>query len=306
MVKKILVTGATGLIGKSIVDKLIKRGDEIVVLTRLPVTAKKILPSVKRFIGFDYNKKITDDLSSAINESDAIIHLAGENIMAKRWTKEHKKIVLESRVKSTSKLVEAIMKEKKKPKTFISASAVGYYGSRFDEVDERSAKGSGFLSDVTDVWEKSTLQLDELGIRRVNIRIGIVFANDGGALPKLVTPFKFFIGGSLGSGKQWVPWIHINDLTDIFLYTLDNENINGAVNAVAPNPVTMNELSNTIGKILHRPSILKIPSFILKIILGESASSILDGAKVVPDKLKSAGYEFQFKYLKDALTDLLR
>ncbi|MEW6195711.1 MAG: TIGR01777 family oxidoreductase [Bacteroidota bacterium] len=303
--KKILVTGATGLIGKKIVDKLIKRGDETVVLTRSVLAAQKILPNANRFIEFYYDRNITEELSDVINQSDAIIHLAGENIMAKRWTKEHKKIVIESRVKFTEKLVEKIKKTGKKPKTFISASAVGFYGNRFDDVDESSGKGSGFLPDVTNAWEKSTLPLDELGIRRVNVRIGIVFTNDGGALPKLVTPFKFFIGGSLGTGKQWIPWIHINDLVNIFLYALDNESINGAVNAVSPNPVTMNELSSKIGKVLHRPSFFRVPQFILKIILGESADSILEGAKVIPYKLNSAGFEFQFKYLKDALTDLL-
>ncbi len=306
MNKTILITGATGLIGQNIVNKLIQRGDKVIVLTRTVNKAKMIFPNLKDFIPFDFNIEISDELNNAANTTDAVIHLAGENIMAKRWTEEHKHNVIESRVKSTEKLLELIRNAQKKPKIFISASAVGYYGNRFEEVDEDSKKGKGFLSDVTDAWEKSTFGFEKIDIRRVNVRIGIVLAKDDGALPKLVLPFKFFIGGSLGSGKQWMPWIHIEDLVKIFLFALDNVSVNGVINAVSPNPVTMNELSKTIGKVLNRPSFFKMPSFILKLILGEAASSVLEGAKVKPKKLKGMNFEFQFVDLRKALIDLLK
>lgn len=306
MSKTILITGATGLIGQNIVDKLIQRGDKVIVLTRSVNKAKRILPNVKDFISFDYNIEISDELNNVVNRADAVIHLAGENIMAKRWTDEHKRKVIESRVKSSEKLLEIIRNSEKKPKTFISASAVGYYGNRFGEVDEDSEKGEGFLSDVTDDWEKSTYGFEKIGIRRVNVRIGIVLAESDGALPKLVLPFKFFIGGSLGSGKQWMPWIHIDDLIKIFLFALDNVDVNGVINAVSPNAATMNELAKTIGKVLNRPSFFKVPSFILKLILGEASSSVLEGAKVIPKKLKEMNFEFQFVDLRKALIDLLK
>lgn len=306
MNKTILITGATGLIGQNIVNKLMQRGDKVIVLTRSVNKAKMILPNVKDFIPFDYNIEISNELNKVVNRADAVIHLAGENIMAKRWTDEHKRKVIESRVKSTEKLFEVIRNAEKKPKTFISASAVGYYGNRFEEVDEDSEKGKGFLSDVTDAWEKSTYGFEIIGIRRVNIRIGFVLAESDGALPILVLPFKFFIGGSLGNGKQWMPWIHIDDLVKIFLFALDNIEVNGAINAVSPNAVTMNELANTIGTVLKRPSFFNVPSFILKLILGEASSSVLEGADVIPKKLKGMNFEFQFVDLRKALIDLLK
>ena len=303
MKKKIVIAGATGLIGKRICSKLIERGDEVTILTRSVDNAKTAIPRAAKYV---YWNLFLSDWMKELEGAEAVINLAGENLMAKRWTDAHKKNIRDSRIITTAKLIEAISCLKVKPKVFISASAVGFYGSTENEVDETSKMGEGFLAELVNDWEKETQKVDELNIRRINVRIGIVLDKNEGALAKMITPFKFFVGGPLGSGNQWMPWIHINDLTNIFLFSVDNDNVKGIINGVTPNPVRMNEFAGTIGKVLNRPSIFKVPGFVLKIILGEAASVVLEGANVKPKKLQTLGYKFLYDDLEKALTAILK
>ncbi len=299
---KIAISGATGLIGKKIIDELIKGNDEVIVLTRSVHKAKNVFGNKINFI--NWSKNITD-WQNQLEKIDVVINLAGENVMARRWNDQHKTKIYSSRIDGTKKLVDAISGLSCMPKAFISASAIGYYGNINDEVDENSKAGSDFLAKVVKDWEEASQPLEDKKIRRVIIRIGIVLDKNEGALPKLVLPFKFFVGGSIGSGEQWLSWIHVDDLVKIFLFAIENE-ISGVYNAVSPNPVKMINFAKTLGKILHRPSFIKVPEFALKLVLGEGAASILNGARVKSEKIQSVGFKFQYENLDEALITLLK
>ena len=304
MSKKIVVTGATGLIGKKICELLIKRGDEVIVFTRSPQKAKSIIPGVKEFVKWDL--KNLEEWKVKLNGADSVIHLAGENVMGSRWTNEYKTKVLESRTLSTQKLIEVISNVEHKPESFICASAVGYYPySETEEFSEDSKPGNHFLAKVTKQWEQETKKLDALGIRRCNIRTGIVLDKYEGALAKMLLPFKVFIGGPLGSGKQWFPWIHITDTAGIYLFALDNKYVNGALNAVAPEFINMKNFCKNLGSVIKRPSLFPVPSFILRIVLGEGAEAVLNGSKIKPQKTLGFGYKFQFQKSAEAIKDIL-
>lgn len=301
---KIIVTGATGLIGSEICKKLLKRNYEVIVFTRNVESAKRKLPEVNSFIEWDY--KNPEKWEKQINGKDVVIHLAGANIFGKRWNENYKKKILESRILSTKNLVNAIKKAFVKPSVFISSSAVGYYGDCGNEIlTEENPAGKDFLSSVCSAWEDEAAKVEESGIRGVSIRTGIVLSAEGGALKKMLLPFKFFIGGPIGNGKQWFPWIHIDDLINIYLYALDNSGIKGAVNASSTNPVTMNGFAKILGKVLRRPSIFPVPKSILKIVSGEAAEYIVMSQRVSVDKILNSGYRFRFEKLEDALRDLL-
>jgi uncharacterized protein (TIGR01777 family) len=195
---------------------------------------------------------------------------------------------------------------KTKPEVFISASAIGYYGNRGDEIlTENSSAGNDFLADVCKVWETESAKVEESGVRNVRVRTGIVLIPEDGALKQMLIPYKLFIGGPLGNGNQWMSWLHIDDMIQIYLYALDNKEINGAVNAVSPNPVMMKEFAKTLGKVLKRPSILPVPQFILRLVVGEAASVVTASQKVSADKLLTAEYKFRFNTLSEALKDFL-
>ncbi len=300
--KKITVTGATGFIGKKIVTKLIERGDEVCILTRSVETAKKIFPLAKDIVGW---KPDSNTWHSSLEGKDAVINLAGENIMAHRWNEEHKHKILSSRVNSVGSLINAIKNATIKPKVFISASAIGYYGSTEQAVDENSAPGKDFIADLVKQWENETTKIDALEVRRVNIRIGIVLDKKEGALAKMILPFELFLGGPLGTGTQWFPWVHIDDVVGIFLFALDNENVNEILNAVSPNPVRMNEYCRVLGNVMKRPSMFRVPEFVLKILFGEASQVILSGAKVIPKRTVEFGYKIVYPDLREALRNLL-
>jgi uncharacterized protein (TIGR01777 family) len=302
MMKKVVLTGATGLIGKNIAGKLIQRGDEVTIFTRSVNKAKHIIPNAAEYIVWNLEQ---EDWQAKLEGKDAVIHLAGESVMAKRWSEEHKKNIYNSRIDSTRILVKTIENTIDKPKVFISASAIGYYGNSEEPVTEESNPGKDFLADVVRDWEKETEEVIRLGIRRVNIRTGIVLDKYEGALARMITPYKFFIGGPLGSGKQWFPWIHIDDVAGIFLFVLDNKDVHGVLNAVSPNPLRMNEFCKTLGAVMHRPSLFKTPAFVLKIIFGEGAEVLLSGAQVIPERTMGVGYKFRFDNIENALKNLL-
>jgi len=237
---------------------------------------------------------------------DAVFHLAGESIFHGRWNTQKKERIRASRVENTRHLVDIISQAENKPKTLICSSAIGYYGSQGDEkLTEHSAPGNDFLAQVCMDWEKEALRAEDYGVRVVLIRTGVVLGADGGALAQMLTPFKLGVGGRLGSGRQYMSWIHIDDLIGTMLYARENTNLRGAVNAVAPNPVTNSEFTHTLAKALHRPAILPAPGFALKILLGEFANILLGSQRVVPEALQKAGYNYTYPGLKEALKDLV-
>jgi len=304
-VKKIIITGATGSIGKKLCPRLIENGNEVIIFTRNSEKAQKVLPGVKKFIDWNYYQP--DRWKNELNGIDAVIHLAGANLGAKRWNKKYKRLAYDSRVISTRNLVEAIRNVDKKPKTFICASAVGYYGDRKDEeLYESSIPAENYLANLCRDWEAEAAKIEEFGVRRVSVRTGLVLDNGEGILKQMVPAFKIFLGGYLGNGKQWFPWIHIDDVVNIYLYSYANATLNGAVNASSPSIVRNKEFSITLGKILRRPVLFPVPKIAVKVLKGEIGNYATDSQNVIPSKLLKSGYNFKFTNLEEALRDLLK
>lgn len=298
MPKKILITGASGLIGSKLTSQLLSKNHSVAHLGR-----KKKEGNVASYV-WDVKQNQID--VNALASTDAIIHLAGASVGDKRWSAEWKKEILDSRVQSTKLLADAFKNNKHSVKTFVSASAIGYYGFEADSVfTEESAAGKDFLAQVTKQWEDEVDKIAALGIRVVKIRIGIVLSEHGGALEKMATPIKYGIGSPLGSGQQYLSWIHINDLLQMFIKAIEDENVNGAYNASA-NWATNKEMTKSIAKVLKKPLIFpNVPAFVLKLVLGQMAEIVVNGAKVSSDKMRKAGFQFQFENLDIALIDLL-
>jgi len=305
MKKKIVVTGATGLIGKSLVKKPIERNDSVVVLSKKTLQVKQLFANSVEIIEWDYG--FDDRLVKALAGVDAVIHLAGANIASKRWNESYKKTIIDSRTVPTRNLIKAMQQSNNIPSVFVCASAVGFYGNTGEKsIAENSPAGNDFLSQVCAVWEEESSKVEQLGIRRVSVRTGIVLSTQDGALKKLLLPFKLFAGGPLGNGKQWFPWIHIDDEVDIFLHAIDNNDLTGAANAVSPEHLRMKEFASILGGILNRPSFFNVPPLVLKIVLGEAAESILFSQKIKPEKLLNTGFKFKFSSPTEALSDLIK
>lgn len=300
---KILMTGGTGFIGSEVCKKLLKRGYEVILLIRINEKPRLNLqlPGVS-FVEYGYtaDSQIPTDL---MQEVDGIINMAGEPIFNGKWTEEKKKKILESRINITRQLVESIAKlSGKRPKTLVSASAVGYYGPRdATEIFEDGLPGTDFLAQVCAQWEAEALKAVNLGVRTIVLRTGIVLDKGGGALAQMINPYKYFVGGPIGSGKQYFSWIHREDMTELYVTAVTDTRISGPVNATAPYPVTMNELSQSIGKALHKPSWLPVPAFLAKLIMGESAQVVVTGQRVIPQKLLSINFPYGYKYIHEAL-----
>jgi len=302
--KRIVITGATGLIGRRLCSALDNDGNEITVFTRDIKNGKQILPFLTKFVDWDYRKP--ELWLNELNGKDAVIHLAGANVFGKRWNEKYKEIIMGSRETATRNLANAVVELKEKPGVFISSSAVGYYGDKGDNIiTEDTPAGNDFLAEVCRIWEKEASLVEKSAVRRVSIRTGIVLSDDEGALKKMLLPFRLFVGGPLGNGHQWFPWIHIDDLIRIYLFVLVNKSISGAVNASSPNPVTMKEFAKTLGKVLHRPSFFSVPEFVLKLALGKGAQPILCSQRVLPQKLTDNKFEFSYSHLEEALLSLL-
>jgi len=299
MAKKILITGASGLIGKRLTELLLQKGYQISVLGR-----RRRVNALNSFV-WDIDKGIFDPL--ALDGVDTIIHLAGAGIAGKRWTAKRKREILESRTKSTALLFNALKNGKHTVTSFVSASAVGYYGFVGEEVfTEKNNPGTDFLAQVARQWEAEADKISELGIRVVKLRTGIVLSEKGGVLAEMVKPVKLGIGSALGSGKQHLTWIHLDDLCEIFVKAVDDSNMAGAYNAVGPQWLTNIEMTKAIAKVLNKPLWLPpVPGFVLKIILGEMANLVIYGSKVASAKIQKAGFEFRFTSLEEALEDLL-
>jgi hypothetical protein len=295
---KCVVSGGTGFIGRRLVDSLLHKGHYAGVWSRKPGREKRA--AVQSFF---WDPLTGDPSEDSINSMDAIIHLAGETI-AQRWNPEVKRI-RDSRVLGTRRLVDAIGRVQHKPKVLVSASAIGFYGDRGDEVlTESSSQGRGFLADVCREWEAEASRAADLGLRVVRLRIGFVLGNDGGALAQMAPVFRAFVGGRLGSGKQWMPCIHASDVADMFVHAVENE-ISGVWNATSPNPVTNTEFTREMGKALHRPAVFPVLPFALKLAFGEMGQHMLDSARVIPEAALKAGFSFRYPNLGPALADLL-
>lgn len=280
---KVLISGSSGLVGSAIAADLERDGHTIVRLPR------------------------TYETSIDFSGTDAVIHLAGESIASGRWTKDKKRRIEESRVKGTTRLAEQIAASTSPPKVFISASAIGYYGDRGDDkLDESSDLGSGFLPQVCKKWEDATKPAEDAGVRTVRLRTGIVLSLKGGALRKMITPFKLGGGGILGSGKQFMSWISLDDEVAIIRYLIENPGLSGSVNLVAPNPVTNKQFTKILGKVIKRPTLLPMPKFAAHLMFGEMADALLlASTKVYPNKLLQSGFEFKYPTLEPTLRSIL-
>ncbi|MDR9419512.1 TIGR01777 family oxidoreductase [Gracilimonas sp.] len=297
---KVLITGGTGFIGEELRTMLLKEGHNLVIVTRSPKKYEDENAKNQRFISWEA------DLTNEMNEVDAVINLAGENLFGQRWTDEVKRRIKSSRVESTNTLVDAMKAAENKPEVFVSASASGIYGDQGDQVlDEEAEIANDFLAEVCKEWEAASQKAEEFGVRVVNPRIGIVLEKGGGALEKMIPPFRFFVGGPIGSGNQYMSWIHREDLCRALIYPIQNEDMKGAYNLCSPNPATMDEFAETLGGVMQRPSILRVPKFALKMVLGEAAQPVLDSARMQPKKLQVSGFEFRYEELEEALADIL-
>jgi len=295
---KALITGATGFVGQHLVRKI----PEAVITGRSIEKLKKVFGE-REAKKWDGSGNVEPSFFDGV---DTVYNLAGESIFNGRWNAVKKERIRASRIEGTRRLVDIISQAENRPATLICSSAVGYYGSRGDEVlTEHSAAGDDFLANVCRDWEKEALRAEEYGVRVVLIRTGVVLGVDGGALAKMLLPFEFGVGGRLGSGRQYMSWIHIDDLIGIMLYARVNVNLRGPINAVAPNPVTNSEFTRTLAKSLHRPAILPAPGIVLKIALGEFANALLGSQRVTPEVLQQADYTYIFPELKAALSDLV-
>lgn len=300
---KVMITGATGFIGRQLIKALNERGHEIVILTRNPDSARFRIPVHCETVTWDPSRGSLP--SSVLKEVDAVINLAGENIADGRWSAKRKRELIQSRVHSVRRLIDAMTYMDLKPQSFISASAIGFYGDRGEEfLDEKDTRGHGFLSDVCHSWEDEILKARDLGIRTVAYRIGMVLGHDGGALDKILPPFKLGVGGKLGNGSQWMSWIHINDLVDMLIHAVENSSFEGIYNAVSPNPVRNIEFTKILGNVLRRPTMFPVPKFVLKCALGELSELLLGGQRVKSEKIADTGFEFKYPSIQEALQEI--
>jgi uncharacterized protein (TIGR01777 family) len=302
---RIIVTGGTGFIGKALCSRLLKDGYEVIALSRSKEKGEKILGTEVKVVEWD--GRSGQGWLDYANGAHAVVNLAGENIGAGPWTKKRKKAILQSRLDAGRAVVEAVNSVEKKPELIIQASAIGYYGSRGDEiVDESSLPGEGFLVDVVKRWELSTKEVESQKVRRVIIRSSVVLGKEGGVFLRLVKPFRFFVGGHLGSGKQWFSWIHLEDEVEAILFLIEREDSSGIFNLVAPHQTTQKEFVHTMGKIMRRPSWFPVPGFVLRTIFGEMAKeTLLSGQRVSPKRLLDGGYRFLYPEAELALMEIL-
>lgn len=297
--KHILITGGTGFIGQELRRILLQEGHYLTIVTRNPKKYDDEKAKNQQFISWE------DDLSEVMNNVDAVIHLAGENVFSQRWSDEVKKKIYDSRIDSTRKLVDAMLNADSKPEVFISASGSGFYGNGGDTIrTEKDSVGDDFLAEVCKDWEEESQKATEFGVRVANPRIGIVLEKDGGAMEKMIPPFQFFVGGPVGDGKQYMSWVHRDDMVQALIFPIENE-IQGPYNVCAPLPVTMNTFADVLGSVMHRPSIFRVPKVALEIMYGEGAKPILDSIRMTPELLQESGFEFQYDDLEEALADIL-
>ena len=297
---RVAVTGATGTLGRALVDALLARGDAVVALSRDAGRARSVLPSGVEAISWP-DPKATPPPADALNGADGVVHLLGEPI-AQRWSEEARREIRESRELGTRNLVAGIEAASKRPGVLVSQSGVGYYGPRGDElVDESASAGDDFPAQVSIAWEAEARKAEELGVRVALTRTGVVLSPSGGALEKMLPFFKLGIGGPVAGGEQYVPWIHLDDVVGALIFCLDNQGARGPVNLSAPEPATNAELSKALGRVLRRPAFAPVPGFAVKALYGDMATVVTTGARMVPRKLEELGYVFRHPQLEPAL-----
>ena len=305
MSQRIVMTGATGLIGSRVARELQRRGDHVTALTRNPKHAEEALPDgvdVLRWLSGEDD----DDWAAAIDGADAVMHLAGESIAEERWTDEYKQRIYDSRIDTAAKLIAAIEAASSRPAVMISASAVGYYGDTGDtEVDENAGPGKDFLAALCIDWEGAVEKARDHGVRVVTTRFGLVLARNGGVLDKLLTPFKMFAGGPVGNGEQWFPWVHVDDVVGLLLHALDNAEVSGPLNAVAPGILRNRAFAEALGEAINRPARFSVPAFVIKLAMGELGETLLGGQRARPTRSLESGYEFKYPDIGPALADLV-
>jgi uncharacterized protein (TIGR01777 family) len=296
---KVLITGASGLIGIALEKSFKDKGHEMLLASR-----KEAKDS--RHIQWDAEKGFFE--SEKLVGIDAVVHLAGESVFGLSWSDAKKKAIRDSRVHGTRSVVAAISKLKDRPKVLVAASAIGFYGDRGDEeMTESSAAGDTFLAEVSKEWESEARRAEDAGIRTVLLRTGIILSKDGGALGTMLLPFKLGVGGVVGSGKQWMSWISIDDHIRVINYAIENENVRGALNSVSPHPVTNQEFTKTLGEVLYRPTILPLPSFAVSMVFGEMGDELLlSSMRVLPKRLEDASFEFEYPDLKAAIEQAVK
>lgn len=303
---KVAVTGATGFVGRRLVERLQAEGHQVLILTRNLGTAQQIFAnSVANLEIITYAPTQSGSWQQALAGCNGVVNLAGEPIAEERWTPRRKQEILTSRQLGTQKVVEAIAQADPKPSVLVNASAIGYYGtSETATFDETSAAGSDFLAQVCQAWEAEARKVVDTSTRLVILRLGIVLGM-GGAIAKMVTPFKLGVGGAIGSGRQWFSWIHRDDLVNLILQALTRSDIEGVLNATAPHPVRMAEFCQTMGQVMHRPSWLPVPGFALEALLGDGAMVVLEGQQVLPKQPVAYGFKYQYPTVKQALQEIL-
>jgi uncharacterized protein (TIGR01777 family) len=296
---KCVISGGTGFIGRRIVDFLLRDQHYVGVWSRKPGKEQRAAVA-----SFSWDPLREEPPAESLNTMDAVIHLAGEPV-AQRWNDEVKQRIFDSRVLGTRRLIDVIARVQHRPRVLVCASAIGYYGDRGDEVlTEASAAGAGFLADVCRGWEAEADRATELGLRVVKLRIGFVLGKSGGALARMAPAFRAFVGGRLGSGKQWMPWIHVDDVAGMFVHAVEND-ISGVWNATSPNPVTNAVFTSAMGKALHRPTLFPVPPLALRLAFGELGPHMLDSARVLPEAPLKAKFPFVYPELDPTLRDLL-
>lgn len=299
---RVVITGGSGLIGRALARDL-AGGHEVILLSRDPDRVEGLPPGVR---AARWDGRTGQGWASLLSGETAIVHLAGESVAQGRWTAAKKRRIRDSRVISGQAVMDALRQAPVKPRVLVRASAVGYYGGRGDEVlPEDAPPGGDFLAAVCQEWEASTAEAESLGVRRAVARTGIVLAPEGGALPAMSLPFKMMIGGRLGDGRQWFPWIHRDDEVGALRFLIEREDARGAFNLTAPHPVTNRELTRTLARVLGRPAVLPVPALALRLAVGEMAGSLLQGQRAVPSRLLELGYTFRWPDLESALRNLM-
>lgn len=306
---RVFITGGTGLIGRRLIRSLLARGDTVVLLTRKAAAAMDRLGATCTVVEGDPMKP--GPWMDAIGDCDAVINLVGENIFARRWNARFMELLRDSRIVSTRHVAEAILRKPLRgdgqPRVLVNASAIGYYGNRGDEeLTESSSPGSDFLAHLCIDWENAARAVEAGGIRCAVVRVGVVLDPEGGALAKLLTPFRMFAGGPVGNGRQWMSWIHHEDMTRLFLLALDHAEARGPLNGTAPNPVTNRDFSHSLGRALHRPSFIRTPGLALRLLIGKAAQLITEGQRVLPRRPLDLGFTFKYPTVDEALGQLLR
>jgi uncharacterized protein (TIGR01777 family) len=300
---RIFLMGGTGLVGSRLIERLRQRQNDIVLLTRRPEVGKQKLGGAGTLVEGD--PMTSGSWMDRLAECDAVINLVGEGVFNRRWNEDFKKLLYDSRIKSTDHAAQALAKSGG-DKVLVNASAIGYYGPHGDEeLTETSPPGDDFLARACVDWEKAALSAQAAGVRVVIMRIGVVLDREGGALKQMLRPFKMFVGGPVGSGRQWISWIHHDDLVGLILLALDNAQAAGPLNGTAPHPTTNRDFSKALGRSLGRPSFMKTPKFMLRLALGKVASLVTTGQRVLPRRALDLGYSFKFPHLDEALPNVL-